>query len=114
MGLDIGVVKIEYLERPGQPMYRFMQDLQINRMAGLDEYYDDIDSRDAAGDMDDGESDEIWNDGRFCEFSRNGLMKRACGWAILKNLTPSERSQLLDWVARLPWQNDFLMLHLGD
>ena len=114
MGLDIGVVKIEYLERPGQPMYGFMQDLQLNPMAGLHECCADSDRRNDADDMNEGESDEIWNDGGFCEFHRNGLVKRASGWAIRKNLSPLERTQLLDWVANLPWQNDFLMLHLGD
>lgn len=113
MGLDIGVVSIEYLAQPEPPMYEFMQDLQLNPMTGLREYYADIDSRDAADDLD-GESDDIWNDGGFCEFSRNGLTKRAGGWAIRKNLTPFETTQLLDWIAKLPWRNDFLMLHLGN
>ena len=113
MGLDIGVVSIQYLERPEPPMYEFMLDLRLNSMIGLRDYYADSDSRDDADDMDDGGSDEIWNDGGFCEFTRNGLMKRASGWAIRKNLTPSEKAQLWDWIASLPWRNDFLMLHLG-
>ena len=113
MGLDIGVVKIEYLERPDQPMYGFMQALRSNSMVGLADYFQDIDRRDADDDLMDDGDEGVWNDGGFCEFGRNDLTKRAIGWGIRENLPPVERMKLLAWVANLPWQDDFLMLHLG-
>ena len=36
MGLDIGVVNIEYLERPAQPIYGFLQALMADPDVGTD------------------------------------------------------------------------------
>ena len=41
------------------------------------------------------------------------MIRRATGWAIRENLAQSERALLLDWIANLPWSDDYIMLHLG-
>ena len=103
MGLDVGVVSIDYLDRPGQPMYRFMWELMANPDTGMG---------DTAGD------DEYWDGGgtgesAFYEFTRDGLVNRANGWAAAQNIGDTERSTLLDWIENLPYRGDTIMLHLG-
>ena len=104
MGLEIGVVSIQYLDRPGQPMYRFMWDLMADPETGL-------------GD-DHGEEDGHWDGGgtgesAFYEFTHEGLVNRANGWASDRDLNDSERSTLLNWIENLPYRGDTIMLHLG-
>ena len=103
MGLDIGVVKIEYLERPGQPMYRFMQDLMANPGIGTD--------------MDLFDDDSVWeasDEGNaFYEIERDQLLRRADGWAVKNRIDAADRARLLQWVDDLPWRGDFIMLHLN-
>ena len=114
MGLSIGVSSVYYLPEPPQPIYAFMSDLRDNHSTGLREYYSDLDSREDDDPLGDYESqDEHWEDGRFCELQRVGMIRRATGWAIVKNLSQSERTLLLDWIANLPWNDDYIMLHLG-
>ena len=102
MGLDVGVVTIEYLERPAQPMYGFLQDLMAEPDVGIDE---------------DDEYEGYWGDGwgenAFYEFYRDGLTARANGWANEKNLSTTDRDALLEWINRLPYRGDAVMLHLG-
>ena len=113
MGLSIGVVSIRYLDEPAEPMINFMDDLRASPSAGLDEYYRDLDARDEDDPLgDDDEDDEYWDDGGFCEFRRIGMIRRATGWAIRKNLSQSDRALLLEWIGNLPWNDDFVMLHL--
>ena len=104
MGLDIGVVNIEYLDQPGQPMYRFMWDLMANPEVGLGDDPDDDDVHWDGGGT--GES-------AFYEFTREGLLHRANGWATAQTLSDPERSTLLDWIENLPYRGDNIMLHLG-
>lgn len=104
MGLDIGVVSIDYLDRPGQPMYRFMWDLMANPELGLGDDRDDDD-----GHWDGGGTGES----AFYEFTREGLLNRANGWATTQTLSDPERSTLLDWIENLPYRGDTIMLHLG-
>ena len=104
MGLDIGIVSIDYLDRPGQPMYRFMWDLMADPEVGLD---------DTPGD-----EDGYWDGGgngesAFLEFTRGGLLNRASGLADVQNLNDRERSLLLNWIESLPYRGDAIMLHLG-
>lgn len=114
MSLSIGVVSVQYLDEPAQPVLGFVEDLRLRPSTGIEEYYQDLDDRDEEDPLGDDESeDEFWEDGGFCEFRRIGLMRRAMGWAINKNLSISERGLLLDWIANLPWNDDFIMLHLA-
>ncbi len=103
MGLDVGVVTIEYLERPGQPMYRFLQDLMADPNVG--DEFDPFDHEPAWGDG--------WEGNAFYESERDVLLRRADGWAVKKNLDASDRAQLLQWVDDLPYRGDFIMLHLS-
>ncbi len=104
MGLDIGVVEISYLDRPGQPMYEFMGALMAQPDLGLSE---DVD-----------EDDSCWDGGNngenaFYEFTREGLVNRATGWASSRNLNSEDTARLLGWIEGLPYRGDFIMLHLG-
>ncbi len=104
MGLSIGVVNIRYLERPEQPIYRFMQDLMEDPETGL--------ANNA------GEDDWFWDGGgsgenAFYQFTRQGLVNRAGGWANRQNLDAAQRQSLLNWIEALPYQGDAITLHLG-
>ncbi len=113
MSLSIGVVNVRYLEEPAQPILQFMADLRSSPTTGLDAYYGDLDARGLADPLGDDREDEHWEDGGFCEFRRAGMMRRATGWATEKSLSQSERTLLLDWLANLPWNDDYIILHLG-
>lgn len=103
MGLDIGVVRIEYLDRPGQPMYGFMQDLMANPDTGTD--------------MDLFDDDSVWEatgeGNAFYELEHDQMMRRADGWAVKQGIDAADRATLLQWVDDLPWRGDFIMLHLN-
>jgi hypothetical protein len=114
MGLSIGVVNVNYLHEPAQPIFDFMSELRSLPRTGLHEYYRDLENRDEDDPLGcEDDDDEYWDDGGFCEFWRIGMIRRATGWAILENLAQSERALLLDWIANLPWSDDYIMLHLG-
>ncbi len=103
MGLDVGVVTIEYLERPGQPMYGFLQALMADPDTGTE--FDPFDYESGWGDG--------WEGNAFYEFERDVLLRRADGWAVKKNLDATERATLLQWIDDLPYRGDVIMLHLG-
>ena len=103
MSLSIGVVNIEYLPQPPQPMYRFMQDLMADPDVGTDmDMFDDEPPWEA------GDGENI-----FYEFERGELLRRADGWAMQNNLDASDRAVLLKWIDGLPYRGDTIMLHLG-
>ena len=104
MGLDIGVVSIDYLDTPGQPMYRFMGELMADPYVGLGD----------ALDYDDWHWDGGGNgESAFYEFTRDGLINRANGWATAQNLSSAELETLVNWIGNLPYRGDTIMLHLG-
>ena len=108
MGLDVGVVSIDYLDVPGFPVERFLRDLMIDPKAGM-------------GDGGEDESDDKYWDGggrygnAYYEYSRGGLVKRANGWATEGDIGATERATLLNWIENLPHQEggDTIMLHLS-
>ena len=107
MSLSIGVVNIQYLQQPVQPMYGFMQALMENPEVGL-------------GEDPDAEVDGFWDGGgnggnSFYEFDHEGLAHRAEGWASEQNLSDAERENLLNWIENLPYRNDTdtIILHLS-
>lgn len=104
MGLDVGVVSIEYLERPGQPMHGFLQDLMADPDTGRE--LDPFDYQYSWGDG--------WEGNAFYEFERDVLLRRADSWAMQKRLDASDRAVLLQWVDGLPYRGDTIMLHLGN
>jgi hypothetical protein len=93
MGLDVGVVKITYLDRPDEPVYGFLKAL-------------------AAGEL-----DEDWGGGwagnALAEFMKESLIEQANDWADSKGLKPEEQIGLFQWVEELPWDGDSIMLHLN-
>ena len=106
MSLDVGVVKIDYLPVPGFPVEQFFFDLILDPESGLDD--------------DDDDEDEYWDGGggygnAYYEFTRDGLVKRANGWAAAQNLGDAARSNLLNWIENLPYRSDSdtIMLHLS-
>ena len=103
MGLDVGVVSIEYLKRPEQPMYGFLQDLMADPDTGTE-----LDPYDYAPGWGDG-----WEGSAFYEFERDVLLRRADGWAMKKNLDATDRTVLLRWIDDLPYRGDAIMLHLN-
>ena len=103
MALDVGVVSINYLPVPSFPVDRFFRHLILDPNAGM-------------GD----DEDEYWDGGgnggnAFYEFTRDGLLNRANGWATVQNISDPERSTLLDWIENLPYrgETDTLILHLS-
>ena len=103
MGLDVGVVTFEYLERPVQPMYGFLQALAADPDAGSE--FDPFDYESSWGDS--------WEGNALYEFERDVLLRRADGWATQNGLKANERTVLLQWIHSLPYRGDTIMLHLG-
>jgi hypothetical protein len=93
MGLDVGVVRITYLERPKEPTYSFLQDLPAD---GMDEHW-------GGG----------WPGNTIVEFEREQLTQEATDWAMRRNLGANERTGLQSWIDNLPWDGDTIMLHLN-
>jgi hypothetical protein len=108
MGLAIGVVNITYLDQPPQPMYRFMQDLMENPDVGLD-----ADDNDSVSPEDESHWGDGWGTDSFYEFFREGLLRRAGGWARQQDINPDAMTTLLNWVENLPYRDDVIMLHLS-
>ena len=105
MGFDAWAVKTEYqtLDLSSPPIYDFLFDLMLDPYTGQDDEFED---------------DDVWggsweNNGLY-EFSRVGLRKRANNWANDKNLSQADKARMSRWVSSLSWQNDHIMLHLGN
>lgn len=103
MSLSIGVVNIEYLPQPAEPVYGFMQDLMADPNTGAD--------------MDLFDDDSLWETGgegnAFYELEYDQMMRRADGWAARQGIDAAARARLLQWVDDLPWRGDCIMLHLN-
>ena len=99
MGLDIGVVNIDYLAVPGFPVSSFMRELVVGPIQ------DEDDECDCWGGG--------WAYNSLYEFSRDCLEKQANIWADKQGIDPDDRGTLLAWVSNLPYQSDLIMLHLS-
>ncbi len=104
MGMDVWTVKTEYtcLKRPAPPIYDFLFDLMLDPDTGYE--YDPWESDDTWGGS--------WDNNGLYEFSRVGLRKRANNWANRKGLGQAEKAKLRRWIRNLPWQDDYIMLHM--
>ena len=103
MSLSIGVVNIEYLPQPPEPMYGFMKALMLDPNIGTDmDLWADV----QPWDVGDGENE-------FYEIERDELLRRADGWAVKKSIDAADRARLLQWVDDLPWRGEIIMLHLN-
>ena len=92
MGLDVGVVQIDYLDRPEKATYDLLCHLNDNAdEAGW--------TASSAGNT-------------FVEYTRDALLAQANEFASKNKLTESEREGLRSWLDGLPWKDDVVMLHL--
>ena len=91
MGLDVGVVQIEYLDRPDKPTYDFAWHLNIN------------------------EDDADWNSSSstFVEYTRENLLQQLDRYISENRLPQNDIERLRSWVDGLPWKDDVIMLHLA-
>ena len=93
MGLDIGVVQIDYLRQPRSVAYHFAWDL--------------------AREWD----DECWQVSSganvFIELGYEHMVERAGRYISSEGLGASDAHQVMRWVRMLPWRGDVVMLHLG-
>ena len=103
MSLDVGVVTIQYLDQPEEPVYAFLNELLDEAAAGLEAEGDDEFVWDAS-----------WAGNGLVEFDQGYLERRMIQWATSRNLGDTEQSVLADWASSLPWKdNGIIMLHLS-
>lgn len=91
MGLDIGVVQINYLPRPSEPAYDFAWHLNINE----------------------DEADWSGASSTFVEYTRENLLDQLDRYVSQKGLAEGDATALRDWVDGLPWKCGVIMLHLA-
>ena len=109
MGLDVGVVKINYLVAPESPVNEFLLHLASDASLGCeDEEYEEA--------TNDGESYTWgggWEGNVLVEFSRSYLNWKADRWVNSARIGSEEQTAVRRWIDGLPWENDMVMLHLG-
>ena len=103
MGLDVGVVAINYIPDPQPPVYDFLYDMLLNPYTGIDDGHDDDEEYWGGS----------WSGNEFYEFGRAGLISRVENWARARAVSMAEKDDLISWVEALPWHDDMVMLHLG-
>ena len=94
MGLDVGIVQIDYSQaRPSGSACKYAWELMA---------YDD---------------DDCWkvsSGGQvIIELEFETMAKHAMEYIGSNHLSSTEAHQIIRWVRGLPWQNDVIMLHLG-
>ena len=109
MGLDVGVVTIEYLDTPERPVSEFLLHLAGDEALG----YDDEDYEDATGDDEHYAWGGGWGGNAVVEFSRDYLNWKVDQWVSNQSIGAEERDSVQRWISELPWENDMVMLHLG-
>lgn len=55
-----------------------------------------------------------WDSNGMYEFPRDGLEQMGMVWAFKRRLSPADRAFLLDWIANLPFEDDVILLHIGE
>lgn len=89
MGLDIGIISIEYLEQPKGDAYRFAWELAVE--ASTDGYM--------AGEGN-----------NWAAFTQRQVLRMLNQFSESRSLDTQSKNQVLDWVRSLPWdewQDDF-------
>ena len=96
MGLDVGVVQIDYSQsRPSGAAYKYAWELMA---------YDDID----------GDCWKVSSGGQvFIELGYETMANHAMEFIESKGLTSPEAHQVMRWVRGLPGRGGVVMLHLG-
>ena len=92
MGIHVGVVKVEYLERPKEPIYGFLSTL-----------LEGVGCEDWGG---------SWDGNAIREISRRRMLAKARVYARRQSLTQADYEKVVAWVKGLPWDGDTIMLHL--
>lgn len=93
MGLDIGIVRIEYLNRPMEPIYSFLSELAMD--AGCDSW------------------GGFWEGNAFVELMRRAMLSKARAYSRKQSLPKDDLDKLIAWVKGLPWDGNTIMLHLN-
>ena len=110
MGMSVGVVTIKYLDEPHPPISDFLQELKFDPFLGEQDFeYEDEEEFDG--------EHYTWGGGScgdgVVEFSRHYLAWRANKWADSEGVGPEGNAALHSWIADLPWNDDYITLHLG-
>lgn len=93
MSLDVGVVQISYLPRPDEPVYSFLWHI----------VQDSIDEAWGGG----------WPGNAFVEMPRRRMLNKARLYARNVGLSSDDLHKILEWIRNLPWQGNYIMLHLS-
>ena len=93
MGLDVGVVRLTYLERPRGAAYRFACHLAEN-------YWE--------ADWEFGEGGNT-----LAQYDEETLERLAAEFAESQGLSRNERAEVMGWVAALPYDNGVVTLHFS-
>ena len=93
MGLDVGVVSIDYLEQPVGTTYDFLWYLNVNAEEG-----DWITGGEGS---------------TFIEITSDTMDDQLLRFQSENKLCQSQAEEVRRWIATLPWKGDSVMLHLG-
>lgn len=93
MGLDVGVVKIESMDTPRQPVSGFLSEL-------------------AGEDLPEGWSGG-WEGNAFLQIYQEDLERRARNYASERGLSQDDSEKLGAWVKGLSWEGHVIMLYLN-
>ena len=94
MSVQVGVMRITYVDGPPNDARRFLWHLAEE--GGCD---------DAWG--------GAWDGNAVMELTLRRTLRRARAFASHEGLPPDETEALVQWVKRLPWDGDTIMLHIN-
>jgi hypothetical protein len=97
MGLDVGVVKIDYSYHPRGVVKDFLLDFAI--------FPEHVPEHDTWGGG--------WEANSIFEWSKRRIIRKANRYAKEHNLSEESSKEILDWIRNLPWEGGTIMLHLS-
>ena len=82
MGLDIGIMKIRFLDQPDDAAYEFAKELA--ERGAYDSY--------------------MWGEGSgWAAFTQRKVLRMLDEFTRRRSLTPTERGEVREWIQSLPW-----------
>ena len=82
MGLDIGIMKIRFLDQPDDAAYEFAKELA--ERGAYDSY--------------------MWGEGSgYAAFTQRQVLRMLDEFTRRRSLTPAERGEVREWIQSLPW-----------
>ena len=93
MGLDVGIVNIEYMNTPKEPVSGFLADLAVE-------------------DLSEGWSGG-WEGNAFLQIFKEDLERKAGDYASEQGLSQDDAEKLTAWVRSIPWKRHDIMLYLN-